>query len=138
VKLRRDAKVELLRGVPLFAACSQKELEQISALADEIYQPAGAMLVSEGARGREFFVLVDGTIEVLVGGRRVRSQGAGEFFGEIALVNDTPRSATVVTGTPVRLLVITGQSFQRLLSEAPSIQSKVVAALAERVGSDVG
>ena len=133
MKLRRDAKIELLRRVPLFAGCSGKELGQISALADELYQPEGTTLISEGTKGREFFVLVDGSVAVRRNGRKLNSLGSGTFFGEIALVSDTPRTATVVSTSPVRLLVITGQSFSRLLRETPSIQAKVLAALAERV-----
>ena len=137
MKLRRNAKVELLRGVPLFAGCSQKELGQISALADEIYQPEGTVLIAEGTRGREFFVLVEGTVDVRRGGVELRTLGKGEFFGEIALVTEAPRSATVIAETPVRLLVITGQSFQRLLTDTPSIQGKVLQALAQRLDPDL-
>jgi CRP/FNR family cyclic AMP-dependent transcriptional regulator len=133
MKLRRDAKIELLRRVPLFAGCSGRQLAQISALADELYQPQGATLITEGTKGREFFVLVDGSVDVRRRGRRLNGLGSGTFFGEIALVSDTPRTATVVATSPVRLLVITGQSFSRLLRETPSIQAKVLAALAERV-----
>ena len=105
MQLRRNAKIELLRRVPLFEGCSQKELGQISTLADEISQPAGATLIKEGAKGREFFVLVDGTVDIRRKGRKLGSLDTGDFFGEIALLTETPRSATVVTATPVRLLV---------------------------------
>jgi CRP-like cAMP-binding protein len=133
MKLRRNAKVDLLRGVPLFAGCSAKELGQISTLADELFQPEGTTLISEGTKGREFFVLVDGVVDVYRNGLKIDTLGAGSFFGEIALVVDVPRTATVTATSPVRLLVITGQAFQRLLDETPSIQAKVMAALAERV-----
>jgi CRP-like cAMP-binding protein len=133
VKLRRNAKIDLLRGVPLFAGCSARELGQISTLADELFQPAGTTLIAEGTKGREFFVLVDGAVDVRRKGRKVNELGPGSFFGEIALVSDTPRTATVTATVPVRLMVVTGQSFRRLLAETPSIQAKVLAALAERV-----
>ena len=133
MKLRRNAKVDLLRTVPLFSSCSQKELGQISTLADEIYQPEGTILIREGTRGREFFVLIEGDVEVRCTGRKLRTQRDGDFFGEIALITETPRSATIVATTPVRLLVITRQSFQRLMSETPSIQGKVLVALAQRL-----
>jgi CRP/FNR family transcriptional regulator, cyclic AMP receptor protein len=133
MKLRRNAKVDLLRDVPLFSGCSVKELGQIAMLADELFQPQGTTLISEGSKGREFFVLVDGTVDVHRSGRKLNSLGAGSFFGEIALVAETPRTATVTATSPVRLLVITGQAFQRLLGETPAIQAKVMAALAERV-----
>jgi CRP/FNR family cyclic AMP-dependent transcriptional regulator len=133
MKLRRNAKVDLLRDVPLFSGCSVKELGQIAMLADELFQPEGTTLISEGSKGREFFVLVDGTVDVRRSGRKLNSLGAGSFFGEIALVAETPRTATVTATSAVRLLVITGQAFQRLLGETPAIQAKVMAALAERV-----
>ncbi len=136
MKLRRNAKVDLLRGVPLFSGCSQKELGQISALADELYQPDGTTLIDEGAKGREFFVLVEGTVDAQRNGRRLRTMKTGDFFGEIALVTETSRTATVVATSPVRLLVITGRAFQRLLNETPSIQAKILGALAERISPD--
>ena len=132
MKLRRNAKVDLLRGVPLFSGCSQKELGQISALADEIYQPDDTTLIVEGAKGREFFVLVEGTVDVHRNGRKLSTLGRGDFFGEMALVNEKPRSATVVATSPVRLLVITGQAFQRLLNDTPTIQEKVLLAIEQR------
>ena len=133
MKLRRNAKVDLLRAVPLFSGCSQKQLEQICAHADEIYVPAGSKLIEEGSKGREFFVLVDGTVDVRRNGRKLRTMEKGDFFGEIALVTDTPRTATVVAASPVRLLVITGQAFQRLLHDTPAIQGKVLSSLAQRL-----
>ena len=133
--LRRNAKVDLLRSVPLFAGCSQKELGQIAMIADELSLPEGAKLIEEGKRGREFFVLVNGTVDVRRGGRKLRTMGNGDFFGEIALVSDAPRSATVTSASPVRVLVITGQAFQRLLTETTTIQAKVLAVLAERVAA---
>ena len=135
MKLRRNAKVDLLRAVPLFAECSQKELGQIAGIADELYLPEGEALIEEGRKGREFFVLVDGTVEVRRDGRKLRGLGAGDFFGEIALVTDSPRSATVISSSPVRILVITGQAFQRLLAETTTLRAKVLTALSERVAA---
>ena len=135
LKLRRNAKVDLLRRVPLFAECSQKELGQIAGIADELYLPEGTKLIEEGKKGREFFVLVDGTVDVRRDGRRLAQMGGGDFFGEIALVNDAPRMATVTATTPARVLVIGGQAFQRLLVETTTIRPKVLAALAERVAA---
>ena len=132
MKLRRDAKVDLLRGVPLFAECTKKELDRIAAIADELALPEGAKLIEEGKRGREFFVLVEGTVDVRRAGRKVAEIGGGSFFGEIALLTDAPRNATVTALTPTRVLVITGQAFQRVLTETTTIRPKVLAALAER------
>jgi CRP/FNR family transcriptional regulator, cyclic AMP receptor protein len=131
--LRKDAKTRLIARVPLFAHCSKRELAQVAALADEIDLREGKELTKEGAPGREFFVLVEGEADVLKNGRRVNKLGAGDFFGEIALVHQAPRTATVKATAPVRALVVTERNFRRLLEESPEIQRKVLAALAERV-----
>ena len=131
--LRADAKTKLLKRVPLFASCSKRELGRIGSIADEIDLREGKELTKQGKPGREFFVLVNGTAEVRRNGRKVNSMKAGDFFGEIALVRNSPRTATVTATTPVHALVVTDRNFRRLLEEAPQIQSKVLAALAERV-----
>ncbi|MEO5633846.1 cyclic nucleotide-binding domain-containing protein [Gaiella sp.] len=135
MKLRRDAKVDLLRAVPLFAECTTKELGQIATIADELYLPEGTTLIEQGKKGREFFVLIDGTVDITRDGREVANMGGGSFFGEIALLTEAPRTATVTATTPTRVLVITGQAFQRLLTETTTIQPKVLAALAERAAA---
>ena len=135
MKLRRNAKVDLLRAVPLFAECSQKELGRIATIADEISLPEGTKLIEEGKKGREFFVLIDGTVDVRRGDRKVAEMGGGSFFGEIALLTDAPRTATVTATSPARVLVITGQAFQRVLDETTTIRPKVLAALAERAAA---
>jgi CRP/FNR family cyclic AMP-dependent transcriptional regulator len=134
--LRKNAKVELIKRVPLFSHCSKKELGMVAQIADEIDLPEGKILMREGDRGREFFVLVDGNAEVRRRGRRLNSLGAGDFFGEIALVSQRPRTATVTTTSPVRALVVTEQSFRSLLDQAPDVQTKVLRALADRVPAD--
>lgn len=134
--LRKDAKLELLKRVPLFALCSKHELAEISRLADEIDLPEGKVLAQEGDRGREFFVLVEGSAEVRRHGETVNVLGDGDFFGEIALVSGRPRTATVTATSPVRALVVTEQAFGALLRKSPEIQTKVLQALAERVPID--
>ena len=131
--LRRNQKVELIRNVPLFAHTSKRELEQIAQIADEIDLGEGKEMTRQGERGREFFVLLDGTADVKKSGRRINKLTNGDFFGEIALVSDTPRTATVVATSPVRALVITDRAFKRLLKDSPEIQSKVLSALAARL-----
>jgi CRP-like cAMP-binding protein len=134
--LRRDAKLELLRRVPLFEHCSKSELRRIAGVADELALPEGRALTKEGAPGREFLVLVEGLAEVRRKGRRVNILSGGDFLGEIALVADRPRTATVTTTTPARVLVVTARDFRTLMREVPSIQGKVLTALAERVPAD--
>ena len=131
--LRKDAKIKLLSKVPLFSGCTKAELEEIAALADEVRLPAGRKLIREGRRGREFFVLVEGSVEVTRDGETLRTLGDGDFFGEIALVSSVPRTSSVTATTPVRVLVITDRAFQDLLQDAPSMSFKVLQALAERL-----
>ena len=131
--LRRNQKVELIRKVPLFAHCSKRELEQIAQIADEIDLRKGKEMTRQGSRGREFFVLLEGDASVNKDGRRINTLRAGDFFGEIALVSDTPRTATVTATSPVRALVITDRSFKRLLDDQPEFQRKVLVELAERL-----
>ena len=78
-------------------------------------------------------MLVDGTADVIKKGRRVNRLEASDFFGEIALIHESPRTATVKATSPVHALVITERNFKRLLREQPDIQRKVLEALAERV-----
>jgi CRP-like cAMP-binding protein len=133
VRLGKNAKAEMIHRVPLFSRCSKRELVEVASIADEIDLRAGKELMREGDRGREFFVLLEGTAEVLKDGRHVNTLEKGDFFGEIALVSRAPRTATVVTKSPVRALVITDQAFRSLLSHSPEIQLKVLEALAERL-----
>jgi CRP/FNR family transcriptional regulator, cyclic AMP receptor protein len=133
VRLGRNEKVDIIRGVPLFTNCSRAELAEVTKIADEIDVPEGKELMREGDRGREFFVLLDGNATVQQGGRKVNSLGPGDFFGEIALVSRSPRTATVTTTTPARLLVITASSFKSLLEHQPKIQLRVLEALADRL-----
>ena len=134
--LRKDVKLELLKKVPLFSRCSKPSLEDIAAIADEIDLPDGRVLMTEGERGREFFVLVQGEVDVTKGGEHVRTLSAGEFFGEIALISDEPRTATVTAKGPIRVLVITDRAFKALVERSPGIEAEVQEAAAERTGAD--
>ena len=136
MRLRKDTKVELLRAVPLFANCSKAELQRIASLADELDLSDGATLIREGERGREFLVVVEGTVSVTKRGKKVRDLGAGDFIGEIALISDVPRTATVTATSPVRLLVVTDRAFRGLIEEMPSIATKVLQSLGERLHAD--
>jgi CRP-like cAMP-binding protein len=133
VALRKNAKLELLKGVPLFRDCSKRELEEIAKIADEIDFREGKELTREGAAGREFFVIVEGTAEVTQGKRKLRTMSDGDFFGEISLITRLPRTATVTTVSPVRALVVTDRSFRRLLESDAQIQRRVLGALGERL-----
>lgn len=128
--------MELIRGLPLFELCSKRDLRRIAALAEERTLETGSELIREGEPGREFFVVVDGEIEVRRGSRRVAQLGAGSFVGEIALLSRSPRTATVVATTPLRVLAIEGRDFVELLDSLPELWLKVARALADRVDAD--
>ena len=130
--LRKNVKIDLLKHVPLFAGCSKSELGAIAQIADEVGFAAGSTLITQGERGKEFIVIVEGDVEVRRNGRAVPIRGGSEFFGEMALLTEEPRNATVVAVTPVRTLVIADRAFQRLVSDLPSIQSKLLSTLAAR------
>ena len=136
MRLHKDAKIDLLKDVPLFAGCSKTELQRIASLADELDLGDGATLIREGERGREFIVIADGTVRVTRKGKQLRELGAGDFIGEIALVADVPRTATVTATSPVRLLVVTDRAFRGLLEQMPSIAKKVLQSLGERLHAD--
>jgi CRP/FNR family transcriptional regulator, cyclic AMP receptor protein len=132
-KVSKNQKIDLIKSVPLFARCSKKELAEIAGLADELELPEGKQLIRQGERGREFFVLLDGAVDVSRDGATIDTMAAGDFFGEIALVSNVPRTATVTALSPIRLLVITDRDFRAFLEHSPDIQLKVLEALAERL-----
>jgi CRP/FNR family cyclic AMP-dependent transcriptional regulator len=131
--LRKNAKIELLKRVPLFEGCSQRELAEIAELADEFALPGDRDLTKEGAGGFEFIVLVEGAAEVIRQGQVVAELGPGDFFGEIALVTGQPRTATVKTRGASRILVLTTSGFRALMHDVPAIEDKVLAALTARI-----
>ncbi len=134
--LRKNAKIELIKRVPLFQRCSGRELAEVAALADEVDLPAGRELTSEGRTGREFVILVEGVADVTRKGKNVNELGPGDFLGEISLVTGRPRTATVTTRTPARLLVIGAPAFKALLRDMPGMQAKVLEAVAERLPAE--
>jgi CRP-like cAMP-binding protein len=131
--LRKDAKIELLKNVPLFSQCDKKQLTAIASVADIIDLPAGKELIKEGALGREFMVIVEGAAEVRRKGRKIDTIGPGDFIGEMALISGGPRNATVRTTSDSALLVLTTQQFWALLDQAPEIKSSVLRALGDRL-----
>ena len=133
MRLGHNQKIDLIRKVPLFSRLSKSELKELAMLADEIDLHDGKEMTRQGSAGREFFVLLEGTADVRKNGRKINTLGPGDFFGEIALIAHSPRTATVTSTTPIGLLVITAQSFRTLLDHQPQIAAKVLAALAERL-----
>ena len=129
----RDAKIRLLSGVALFSSCAKHELRRIAALVDELEAPKGKTLAREGDTGSEFFVVVDGTATATRRGRKVATIGPGSFFGELALLDQGPRAATVRADTDMQLLVLTSRAFSTLLEDTPSVSRRILRGMAERL-----
>jgi len=128
-----DQKLELLKSTPLLAELNRHELEEVGRLADEVDVPAGRVLMREGDSGQEFFVIIDGQVRIERGGNVLRTLGPGDFFGEVALLSEGPRTATATTETPAQMLVLAHREFHSLMSQFPSIQTSVLNCLATRL-----
>ena len=128
-----DTKADALAACPFFEGLSRNELLEIAKVTEDLEVEAGKALTREGQSGSEFFVIVDGDVSVTKEGQEIRTLGPGDFFGEIALLEDTPRTATVTAKTPLRFFVLTRQAFRSMLAHQPELEEKVVAALEERV-----
>ena len=119
--LGTNAKIELIKSAPLFENCSKQELEQSPGSPTSSTSAAGKVLIREGERGREFFVIVSGEVEVRRKGRKMATLGPGSFVGEMALLSKIPRVATVTAVTPLDVLVITDRAFLDLLEKMPGL-----------------
>lgn len=128
-----DPKLTLIASVPLFTGFNRREIEAVGRLMDEVEVKGGRVLMREGAAGREFFIVVSGTVRVERNGRKINELGPGDFMGEIALIDRGPRTATVIAAEPCRLLVLDIGGFRTLVSKYPSVQGKIMKALAERL-----
>ena len=131
-----DQKIELIRSVPLFSRCDEDEVEAIASAADMIDVPAGMQLVAEGQHTNEFVVIAEGAADVTQNTVKVAGLGPGDFFGEIALLTGSPRTATVTASEPSTLLVLTDRAFWQVTEEMPSIQANALRAVAERLHDD--
>jgi CRP-like cAMP-binding protein len=129
----QDTKVGALKRAPLFDGLTRKELVELARVSEDVEVPAGTVLCKEGEVGQEFFVILDGEVEVTRKGRRVAMRGGGEFVGEIALLEETPRMATVKAKTPLRFFVLTRSAFRRLVDQNPTVERKVMRTLARRL-----
>jgi CRP-like cAMP-binding protein len=122
-----------LKAVPFFSSMSKSELAAVAQQTDELDVPAGKVLAREGDFGEEFFLIDAGTAQVTRAGDPIAELGAGDFFGEMALVEDTDRrNATVTATTPMSLIVMTRASFRALNRSQPEIHATVANAIAER------
>lgn len=137
-RIKQDTKIEALKRSPLFEGLSRKQLTHVARLTDDLDVPAGTVLCEQGARGQEFFVIIDGEATVTRGRKAVATVGAGDFFGEIALLEHVTRTATVTAATPLRFFVVSDRAFEAVLDTDPTIERKVLRALARRLVSNSG
>ena len=131
--MSRQQYLDHLSAVPLFSACSKKELQAISRASVEVDIQEGRTFVEQGQTGREAFVIVDGTADVRRNGKKIASLGPGGVVGELALLDRGPRTASVTAATPMKVLVLGPREFSGLLDEVPTITHKLLAALASKV-----
>ena len=129
----RDLYLDHLAQVPLFSTCSRKDLQKLGKASDEIEVKQGKVLVEEGKPGHEFFLIEDGTAEVRRNNRKIATLARGQFFGELSLLDRGPRSATVIAGTDMTLVVLGQREFLGVIDEVPAMAHKLLAALAGRL-----
>lgn len=129
----KDRKIEVLRNVPLFSACSKQELARIASLTDHLEVKAGTVLTKEGDPGGEAFVIASGKAEATLRGDKLGVLGPGAVVGEMALLDRAPRSATVKAVDDLNVLVLDPRSFAAMIDETPTVARKIMQALAQRV-----
>lgn len=131
--MRKQTELQQLRQVPLFSACDDDQLAQVDRLVERYDAREGEVVVREGEAGHELYVLVDGTAAVTRGGSLVAMLDAGQWFGELAVLDGTPRGATVTMTTPGRLLVVQQRHLFGLLETAPAVARRLLVGLARRL-----
>ena len=131
-----DHKIEALGRVPLFAGCSRKDLEFLITRTDEVDVPTGQTLIKQGSPGDTFYLLLDGQATVQVDGHDRPAMGPGSFFGEISILDRGPATATVVTSTPARLMVMSHAQFRDAIRGNDQLLSGVMSAAADRLRRD--
>ncbi len=129
----RQSHLDHLASVPLFSACSKKELQAVARASDEVSLPAGRNLCEQGSIGREAFIILSGTAQVVRNGRKVATLTEGDCFGELALLDHGPRTATVTALTDIDVLVLGVREFAAIVDEVPPLAHKLLKSLAARI-----
>lgn len=129
----KDPKIELLKSIPLFSGLDGRELERIAQLMDEVDVPAGKVLMRQGELGAEMFIVLSGRFNVERDGRSLGERGRGDTLGEISLLSEGPRTATVTAADPSRLLVVGHRAFHSLMQVSPTIRLHILDVLARRL-----
>jgi len=132
-----DSKVEALKRVPLFSQLTPKELTFVASRADEVSVPAGRQLTRQGHPSDTFYVLLSGDVDVIVDGKKRSTLKAGDFFGEISMLDRGVGTATVVTKTPVRMMVMSHAQFRDAIKTSDPLLVKVLSAMGARLRADL-
>jgi CRP/FNR family transcriptional regulator, cyclic AMP receptor protein len=130
---RKDQYLEHLAKVPLFSACSKKELQTIARASDAVEVRGGKVLVEEGKPGHEFFLIITGNASVKRGRREIAKLGPGQYFGELALLDRGPRSASVIAKDDMEVLVLGQREFAGVIDEVPTLAHKLLTSMAQRL-----
>ncbi|MDZ4827759.1 MAG: cyclic nucleotide-binding domain-containing protein [Actinomycetota bacterium] len=130
---KRADVLPLLESVPLFSGCSKKDLQTIAKCLEVIEYPEGAAIVTQGEAGNAFYIVLDGHTVVRRNGRKVGEIGPGEYFGELALLDPSPRNADVVASAPATVARLLVKDFRSLLREVPAMNERLLAGLAHRL-----
>jgi CRP/FNR family cyclic AMP-dependent transcriptional regulator len=125
----RSQMIDLLKKVPLFSNLSKRHLNEISKHADQVLPKAGRVLAQQGKRGWEFIFIVEGKAQVKKDGKVIRHLSAGDFFGEISLIDGQERTATVIAETDMSILLVHRRSFGHLLDTIPGLQKRIMLSL---------
>lgn len=133
----RNSKTDALKKVPLFARCTRKELDFIASRTDEVSAPAGRQLIRQGAPADSFFVLLEGEVDVMVDAKKRATLKTGDFFGEISMLDRGVGTATIVTRTPARLMVMSHAQFRDAIKAQDSLLVKVLSVMGERLRADL-
>ena len=130
---RQDEKIDRLAQVPLFSACTKKELRELAKITTDASAATGQVLCTENESGNECYIVVDGQATVTIGGQHVATIGGGGFFGEMALLDGGPRIATVTAATDMELLVLSRREFLELIDQVPSVTRRLLEGLGARL-----
>jgi CRP/FNR family transcriptional regulator, cyclic AMP receptor protein len=125
--------IDHFQAVPLFARVSKRGLRLIASEADEFEVPTGKDLVREGELGRHLYVILSGKARVHRGGRRIATLGPGAFFGEMALLSNVPRMATVTSETAMTVMTLSSRDLPPILDKEPSVAQSIMAVMADRI-----
>lgn len=133
MRTRKAKPTDLLANVPLFAGCSAKDIQRIGRLVTEVKVPAGKVLCREGDSGTEAFIIAEGEADIRLKGKSLATLGPGQVVGEMSLIDQAPRSATVTANDDMTLFVLESREFWTLVSDNPLIARKLLKNLAQRL-----